>query len=233
MGRIIADTSHQDKDPKFTRRTLGKVAAGIGGLLTLGRLAPLVQSFNSNVDSNLVLQNITNLTRPIFSGTPWLDGRTAVLLAKAQAGLKEMGAKQGASATVIVGFPHAYEAERLKKDPTGRAALIQTYAKEMINVCTKILDEFIKDPESKVSNEDLTDFVLAYLTTTEIYELYDPEYTRGLLEKSIRGEKLPEGTPDNLDIAGRFSMNRIKRFRCEEIRQALLPLGNPDRYFAE
>lgn len=237
------------KNPSRRRFLKGAVAT-IGGLslaTLFGRLTPLIQSYSPTSKTEHVAQKITDITKP-FTKSTWLDGRTALVIAKTIEAMDKLGLPQGSHGSIAMGFPHAYEAGRLLTDKNARMEAIRKYAQEFFNevyptIPADIVSEAIAVGEmheagEKLSGEEflkrvehlaadiknnrseewqrsyMIDIILPYFTVTTVYKVKEPSSLHvANPKKAIKGLIEP-----------------IKQFSSEEVKEAVFPLGNPERF---
>jgi len=75
---------------------------------------------------------VAEATRHRFSETTWMDGRTALLISKAQtASISTL--EDDESASVILGFPHLFNAENLLSSKKARLKAIRNYVNMLVD----------------------------------------------------------------------------------------------------
>jgi hypothetical protein len=193
-----------------------------GGLLavTAGRAAPLIQSFMTESQYTDMLNYITEITRPIVARSDWwLDGRTAFTIAKTRDAMRKLKLPEGSTASLVFGYPHAYEASPLMRDESYRAEVMRKFAVKMIDCLIKANERFpIRDwseEEKPKLNQMLRDDVLAFLCGGAVETVSEPKL-------------VPGKTPQQAAVDA-FTDRRY--FISEEVRRAFKPLGDFDEKY--
>lgn len=197
-------------------------ALGVGALaLLLGKLSPVVQSYSPTPITEGVSQRITEVTKPWFSKSTWLDGRTALIIAKTLEAMDILGLPKGTVASIVMGYPHLYEARRLLEDKEYRIGKIREFAQEFYNETHELTTEhvnldyyvkegLIKDPFDK---EEVEAFIKA-----EIFY----GFTLGTIIEVKQPQSYHTDDPFETIIS---SFKWLEHFESEEVKAALIPLG--------
>ncbi|MBI3069688.1 MAG: hypothetical protein HYY87_00085 [Candidatus Levybacteria bacterium] len=254
--RLLANKKREEdrgvKSPS-RRLFLKRAAVTVGGLSLatfLGRLAPLAQSYSPTPKTEKVMQKVTDIAKP-FTRSTWLDGRTALVIAKTIEAMDKLGLPQGSQGSVVMGFPHGYEAGNLLTDKQARMKAIRQYAQEFFNsIYPTIPQDFVWEAVAlaemekagdKLASDNAEDFfervrikgieiqnnrserwkrqcfmdiILPYFTATIVYRVKEP--------KSYHVDD-PVGTVKELASV-------VKRFPSQEVKEAVSPLGDPERF---
>lgn len=227
-GLILLASRISGKSPDNTvenparRAFLKKTGIGLGALSVatfLGKLAPAAESY-ATTSENLA-QKVNQIIRPMTKST-WLDGRTALVIAKTSDAMNELGLPKDAQGSVVMGFPHAYEAGSLLTDKKIRAEAIRKYAQEYCDdIYPAIGDEtwdYVKEGLQDKSSEKekralLMDYVLLDFLSTKIYEVKEPDSYH---------TDTPDATAQNL-------IREVNWFMSPEVMEAIAPLANTER----
>lgn len=203
-------------DGRLGRRTfLGKGLKAIGAAalaVTLGRMAPLVHSYSSMAQFSEFLQQITEVTKFRVASSVWLDGRTALLIAKTEDAMNALSLPAGAKASVVMGFPHAYEASPLLADKEKRAQKMREYALELErDLFPAIVRQGWVDSDDQEDREYIRNVILGIMSLSDIYEVQDPG-----VDKTDKPFEVIQN-----------SVKLIKHYKSPEVVEALVPLGDP------
>lgn len=101
------------REPLSRRQFLLAAFGGGTAAMFLGKFSPIIQSYSPSSRSEGISQKVTNLTKPWFSKSKWLDGRTALIIAKTLEAMKLLNLPEDTHASIVMGYPHAYEADQL------------------------------------------------------------------------------------------------------------------------
>jgi len=184
-------------------------------------LAPAAESYATSPENPE--QKVTQLVRPMTKST-WLDGRTALVIAKTADAMDKLGLPKNTQGSVVMGFPHAYEAGNLSTDKKARAETMRKYAQEYCNDVYPAIDDdltydyplkegLITDKSEKQKRALLMDYILADFVATKIYEVKEPNSYH----------------TDNPNEAVKDLIKAVNWFPSPEVMEAVLPLSNPKR----
>lgn len=194
--------------------TIPKTVAAITVGSSIGRFSPVFQSYSTNPDFEKAFQAVTSIIQPKFSESTWLNGRTALVIAKTKEAMEVLKIPEGAHASVVMGYPHAYEAEVLMTDKTSRMEAIKAYAKEMVISIMPILEEL-----DWVENDDdrryVTDLTTTFFIQCDISLVKEPD------KQQVR---------DPVVFTNKL-LKKVVRFQSKEVAQAVSSIGDPYRYF--
>lgn len=238
------------------RRLFLKKAAATVGVLSLatllGRLAPLIQSYSPTPLTEDLSQKITDLTKP-FTRSAWLEGRTALVIAKTIEAMDKLGLPQGSHGSVVMGFPHAYEVGSFLTYKNTRMEAIRKYAQEFFNevyptIPDDVLWEVAAFDEMQKTGEKLSDIdslkrLRARTNDIKNKRSTDTEWKKSLImdvllpyftATTVYKVKEPDSYyVDNPDGAVRELISVVKRFPSQEVKEAVSPLGDPERFQVE
>lgn len=203
-------------ESKTTRRGFLKLSLGLlaSGLLTstIGKAAPLVESFSTDPRFSALSHQITEMTKFNFAKSDWLDGRTALVQSKTEDEidrLDDLGLiPKDAEGAVLMGFPHAYEGVKTQADKEARNQEIRKYAKTLVDVIYPMALQIGDDKDSPEYKQYVTDVILTYMFLVDTYTVDDSD-----LSKS--GPKIQQ-------IGHRLSPSVV---------EAVKQLGDPFKYF--
>lgn len=180
-------------------------AAGMGLLgLTIGRTAPFLGSYSTSSEIQPLIQGITDMTKPIFAKSNWLDARTALVIAKTQEAMDRLYRPQDEIGSVVMGWPHAYAAGALLRSVEERKKLIYSYGREMLELLYPVLE---KPGFEGATAKDVQGIILPYLCATDIYLVREPDF---------EGKRFREALGESYDV--------VDSFMCQEAIEALKPL---------
>lgn len=199
---------------RFLGLSLGLITS-VGLALNMGRLTPVLQSYSTSPDQEGMWQFITESTRPLSTKSNWLDGRTALLITKTREAANILELPMGADLSVVMGFPHAYEAGALLRNKQARMAVINKYAQELFQDIFPITQKLNYGEDTEEYKQSVRNILASFLTLSEILEVVEPEGQ----------EELP-----SLLSTSRF-INPVKRFFSKEVTEALVDFGDPHKYF--
>lgn len=210
-----------ERRDRMSRRAFLRLFGGAAIALSLGslikKLGPIFNSYSPTPLEENPPKNIAGLTKP-FTDSVWLDGRTALVIAKTMEAMKVLDLPDGAHGSVVMGFPHAYQAGELLSSKTARQEAIRKYAEQFFEdiyptIPDSLFDLEYEDGTLKDKNDEeekrklMMDSLLPFFTSTIIYNIKQPE-------------------SDQTDNYSEF----VKTFVCPEVREAVLPLGDPDKW---
>lgn len=123
----------------------------------------------------------------------WLDGRTAMLIAKHEDAMDSLRDKkylpQTAKGAIIMGNAHVFKANLYMHDKTTRDTAILTFARQTIGIADKFIYDHYSFPTEQ--RAELTNLLLDYFSTLEINHVSDPGIPPGVkltdyIEENIR-----------------------------------------------
>ncbi len=245
------------RDPA-RREFLKKVAAGIGTLAVLsffGKLAPIARSYSPTPAVEDLGRRITDIIKPITRST-WLEGRTALVISKTIESMGKLDLPQGANGSVVMGFPHDYEAGRLLTDKQARMEAIRNYAQEFfefvypnypsylwgytaLEEAGRSISAFFKDFDGNWKEIDATLATLGAEFEKNKSEEWKRSYIMDtilpfFLATTIYKVREPESyqvTNPKEAIKGLMEVSNF--FKSEEVKEAVSVLGNPERFNIE
>lgn len=222
--KIRKDRGEQDSRAKelLSRREFLQRSTGIVGgallLATLGRAAPVLQSYLTDPQFTDLLNTITELTRPIIARSDWwLDGRTAFTIAKTRDAMKKLNLPYGSKASLVFGYPHAYEANPLLRDKAYRTEVMRKFAQHLINTVIEVNRRIpvwnFTEKEKPHAEDIIRNEVLDFLSWDMVYEVSEPH-----LE--------PGGDPKKAVLAAikEYPGSLEDQFESDEVKEALAPL---------
>jgi hypothetical protein len=200
--------SNEPTTHRLSRRTFFKVAGG-GAVAALamgsGRAGAI---FGSAVAPNATLQEISDKIVDVtdtldFFPKHWLNGRTAILIAKTNAVVEQGLTPPNAKAAVVMGNGHNFEGREMIDDKGKRMKAIYDYAEEVVSFYRKVLKEFPSiDPNKAI------DQILDMFCQTDMIVVADPN--------------TQEGTDPQKTIDA--SMRYIGSLAAPEVMEAVAPL---------
>lgn len=201
---------------KTTRRSflklgLGVISAAITGV-EVGRASPIIHSYSRESKSSPLQQFITEVTKFRFSRSVWLEGRTALVVSKTMDAMDILDLPEDAVGSVVMGFPHSYEATSILSDKNFRRQAIQKYALEFEQdiipplIHSGILNDTAEDREW-VRTALVSTFAL-----TDVCQISEPPTLQ---------------TDDPIGMTARLQ-KRVRRYYSPEVVEALSTLGTPD-----
>lgn len=211
IGALLLISSLDSRTTISRRKFLRSGSLTLGGImlgLTAGRTSPLIQTFSDESDWNDLLQTITDLTKPFFTQSNWLDGRTALVVAKTKEAMDILDLPDGAKGVVLMGFPHSFRAKALVNNIEIRRGLMFGYAEEMLQTFDKIIDRV--GMRNSFPYNDTHDALLTFYCRMDIFNVREPQPT---------------------DLTNYPITERVKTRLCKEAVEAVSSLGNPYRYY--
>lgn len=216
---VLAAAALLRSKERFSRRNLFRIGLGAATAslfgVNVGRMAPVAQSFSTNSSLESLFQIITDITKPRFNESRWLDGRTALVIAKTIESMNVLDLPQGSNGSVVMGYPHAYEARKLLEDKGARMQTIRGYAEDLIADVFPIVKKVGWAEDNEEDRQYVTDVTLTFLSLTDII----------LVKESSFEEWTTYGDPHAP------STERIKRFKSVEVKEAVKDLGDPEKHF--
>ena len=214
---------------KFSRRrflkgglaALGAAAAG----LFLGKSAPVIQSYSPSSSTEGLSQVVTDLTKPWFSESKWLDGRTALIIAKTLEAMEILDLPTGTQASVVLGYPHLYEAGRLLTNKEFRKKTIREFAQEFFE---ETKDLTTGDRADWEKDEELMEELIRDYGGIDGWVKFSifTSFASSTISQITQPQSLTVKNPAST-VAGLFK--EIKIFESPEVKEALLPLGYSDK----
>lgn len=208
-------------------RHLSKVVK-VGALaLVLGRFLPLLAyPFSPTSEIEGAAKVVTGLTKPRLIDSKWLDGRTALLIAKTQDAMELLKLPEGTAASVVMGSAHTYEADKFLNDKKAREEAIRDYANQLfddiypnLDLLPGFWDELLESGLVPSLNESakrkfIMDDILLGLTIGKVYKISQPEsdYTDD-----------PIGTVREL-------IKQTDWFQSKQVTKAVSSLGDTNAY---
>lgn len=144
------EDSNPPKDPpNLTRRKFLKLGlAAIGGTLVapsipdaIGSLLTFNASKKTDNDSIKMIGELANKLEIIPSDNWWVDGRTALLIAKTQDAIKITGEPSDAKAEIVMGTAHFKKGQEFLQDTRTRDKAIHAFAFNVIKECKPLFTE--------------------------------------------------------------------------------------------
>lgn len=245
LSRKRAEDDKEIRNPS-RRALLKKAVVGIGAFAILsffGKLTPLIQSYSPTSISEKPTRIMTDTVKPITRST-WLEGRTALVISKTMEAMKRLDVPQGAHGSVVMGFPHDYEAGSFLTNKQARMdairkyaevffehvyptipydiwreiALAESYRDDIPDDETDALKDFVNDFKNTKAEEwkrqYIMDTLLPFFTATIIYTVKEPN--------SYQVDDPHNAVRDLLDYTDYFP--------GEEVTEAVSPLGDPQRF---
>lgn len=221
IATAIGSLAGSLKTKTSRRGFISKGLLGISSLATAvteGRLAPVAQSYSSDSSLEQILQDITEITRPRLANSSWLDGRTALVVAKTVESMDILDLPDRAAASIVMGFPHGYKANTLLLNKNARQEMVLEYAKNLVEDILPIAKRLGMQSQNEDDDEYeqfVKDVIASILVTSEIYEVKEPEFI-------YESDGIPRFS---------FQSNRINRSISSEVKEALSKFGNAEKYF--
>lgn len=251
--RLLSSRNKSEESVKNPSRRLflKRAVATAGGLSLaafLGRLAPLMQSYSPTPKTENVAQKITDITKP-FTRSTWLDGRTALVIAKTIEAMDKLGLPQGSQGSVVMGFPHGYEAGNLLADKKARMKAIRQYAQEFFDSIYPTIPDFMwkyavmdemEGAGDKLTSDNWDDFKKrAEIKSREKSEEWKRQWVMDALLQSFIATTVYKIKEPNFyhvdDPVGtvRELISVFRRFPSQEVKEAVSSLGDPERFKVE
>ncbi len=112
----------------------------------------------------------------------WLDGRTAMLIAKHEDSMHFLRQNkyltETAKGAIVAGYTHAYKADLYMHDKIARETAIHAYTKQAIEITNRFIYDHYKIPAYQ--RAELTGSILDYFSTVEINHVSDPGIPPGV-----------------------------------------------------
>ena len=166
------------RSPLITRREFLKtLGVTVGGVALMSPLAQLLIKFSTilpkDEDLKSFLQKLDTLISPKFLHSDWLDGRTALLMAKSSDAQSMLPNDiQDAEYAVVMGFAHSSSADEFKNKDK-RALAIRRFAESYIQTGKEVWasshHENIKQVPTSTTNS-----LLDYFCQFQVQKISDP-----------------------------------------------------------
>lgn len=185
------------------RKFLGLMAGA--SMVSLARLiSPIAASFSPQGSVKDFFETVLQPIKYRFSYSNWLDGRTAVLIAKTKEAMDLLEMPKDAQATVLMGFPHGWEAEEFLNNELKRQKAIREYAEDMLDA--------LYEADEKLGGRSLTEeqrrsdhqFLSDYLSNADVFKVEDPGIQK---------------TSNPMELIGRV-VEHTANFDCREVKEA-------------
>lgn len=200
------------RNPTITRRSFLKGGirglAGLAGLFGLGKLAPAFHSDSENHALSPVYQYLTELGKPRIVSSTWLDGRAALLIAKTAGAFDRLDLPSDATASVVMGWPHAYEGYNLLNSVELRTQVIRRYAQEFYQDVFPIVQRIYEMEDNTENRQNIRNVVAYFFARSEISNFYQLE-----------------------DLDTIWGSLRVARYIEPEIENVLSDFGDPKELF--
>jgi len=193
-------TSASHEPQSFSRRAfLKKSGLYAAEFASVGLVAtPLVRwlsvlGASMTTDSRIqsTLQGISNALDHKFSKATWVDGRTALLIAKSLAATPILPGGRG-DVAVVMGSPHLFNSNHLLRSKEARAHAIQEYTKGIMSALLKA------DPS--ITPDMLKRDAPSFFAQSTVYDVYEPTNPQDDVRQLVRFNS---------------------QIQCEEVNQAL------------
>jgi len=156
---------------EFLRKAVKYGAYGTGVAFATLPLIRWISAYGAGrTDSRFLhdfFSKVADITRHRFSPSTWVDGRSALIIAKALEVPNHLpeSSRDGA---VILGFPHVFEAQGLFESEESRAEKIRSFIRMIAETVREFNGEVLTDQELKEAAID-------HFTRTAILKLKEPE----------------------------------------------------------
>jgi len=212
-GAVASVAAYKTKGKIGRRRILGAIGAA-GLAMTVGRLAPVAQSYTTNPQAAEFLQAVAEFTQFRLASSTWLDARTALLTAKTIAAMDTLpDLEAGVAGSLVFGWPHGYRAARILQEPQYRAELIRNF---LLESHPKVFEVELKYGISKnnaSSRQDSLDNMARMMASYRVWRV---------------GQPLADFIKNPLAVTTELIVP-VYRGYCPEIVEALSPVSNPER----
>jgi len=194
IGRRDVRDVKQEKYKGMSRRdflkTSGKVVGATTALYVGGRaMAGLLTPFASNESVSAIGKKFLALTsQPSFFEQHWLDGRTALLIEKANAALNQGITQPDTHASVVMGNAHGFESHKFLGSEKARKLAIHALAEDMVNFYETVLTDY---PE--IDKNDAMHRMLDLMCQADMVSVgalpesnTDPKRVNNLIDESVK-----------------------------------------------
>lgn len=165
----------------FLKRTAKWSAMGSGLFVASLPIVRWLSAYTAGQTSNRflhdLLSDIADITRHRFSTPTWVDGRSALIIAKAQEAQDHLP-KGDRDGVAILGFPHAFEGERLLHSESARAEKIRDFVRMISETAREYNGNVLTDQELKGAAID-------FFTRTAILKIEEPRTTSESLSQLV------------------------------------------------
>jgi|GEM_PF-5493217 len=171
---------------KLSRRNFLKTAtaasaavlAGVGPQVAFPRPSDLPHhaSLSKNEQAKELMQRVITALRPRFTEELWLNGRTAIVMAKEEDAIDALGLPKDTPGAVVMGDGHSPQANVLLEDKVERAKTIDEFAKYLFDLSDTIYAEIFgkgTDMYYYYRNPGLN-YLLTLLGKVQISKVTDP-----------------------------------------------------------
>jgi hypothetical protein len=156
---------------QFLRKSIA-TATGIAVAGSMIRYAlPEATAVVPNEPIEEFLQTLSSVIRPRIARSTFIDGRTALLLAKAEDAVLENPTQ--ATNVVVIGDEHADMAPTYMQDKVQRNTAITAYAQELLGVAQQVYGKYYHLSPNQIPPQ-VTNSLLDYVTQVDIIEINDP-----------------------------------------------------------
>ena len=145
LSSVILGVSNR---PVITRRDFLKKTLAYSAAFAIfgsraGQVASMIAApFTPSETQRDVLLRVARLTKPILTKTLWwVDGRTALLIAKTQDAIDLLQKPRQTSGAIVMGNAHMFMAETLLRDRSERQQKIRDFAKYTLETADSVLAE--------------------------------------------------------------------------------------------
>jgi hypothetical protein len=179
MG-ILAIIASTRLDKRTSRRGFikkGLKLFGVGtGLATIGRAAPSADSYSTSPELSTVFQKITDLTKFKASSSSWLHGRTGLLYTKTKEATERLiNLPAGSQSSVVMGWPHTYEATNITENDNARDKFILDYAQSFFqDVYPLIMEGQSELQDNEEYKQSIKDTIALLFSLVDVYDLNQP-----------------------------------------------------------
>lgn len=160
------------------RRFLSKSLAAVAATATTGSILraalPNMTANASNETTEEFLQTVANIVRPRITRPVFQDGRTALLLAKAEdAQVVFTEEIPQATNVVVMGYAHADMAPTYTQDKGERNNAIVSFAQELLDIAKQVYGSYYHVSPEQIPPQ-ATQSLLNYVSQVDIVKVTDP-----------------------------------------------------------
>jgi hypothetical protein len=158
---------------QFLRKSIA-TATGIAVAGSMLRFAlPEATAVVPNEPTEEFLQTVSNIVRPRIARSTFIDGRTALLLAKAEDAQANLTNAAQVQNVVIMGDEHADMAPTYMQDKKQRNTAIAAYAQELLAAAQQVYGNYYHLSPDQIPPQ-VTNSLLDYVSQVDIVEVTDP-----------------------------------------------------------
>lgn len=176
LSGVLIDAAYRHfpaEDKLYSRRNILKsfaalTALGTGALVS-GRYSIILSAYSPSARTSAIAQEVAGIFEPIFTETPWIDGRTSLMAAKLGQAEYAVKSLEDPKTALVLGNGHGYSARGLMENREKRLdAMVKLYGMSH-KFLTSVLDKYPQIPRTQALN-----MLKEVFAKTDVIRVKDP-----------------------------------------------------------